>query len=100
MIEVDADTGRVMLEYAHGGLEWVEPNIIQEALLSREDAGVEMWTFEKILQHRTGDHGRLEVQVLWDNGEVSWEPLAALRKDDPITLAKYARDRKLLEQRG
>eukprot|EP00957_Ditylum_brightwellii_P181018 13790272-Ditylum_brightwellii.AAC.1 len=34
VIEVDKDTGTVLLEYVHGGLELVEPNIIQEDLLS------------------------------------------------------------------
>ena len=36
VIEVDEDTGKVLLEYVHGGLELVEPNILQEALLSRK----------------------------------------------------------------
>ena len=31
--------------------------------------------------------------------EISWEPLVVVRKGDPITLAGYAKDRKLLEQR-
>ena len=35
IIEVDDDTGKILLEYIHGGLEWVEPNVVQEALLSR-----------------------------------------------------------------
>ena len=32
VIEVDEDTGKVMLEYIHGCLEFVDANIIQEAL--------------------------------------------------------------------
>eukprot|EP00957_Ditylum_brightwellii_P140456 10701497-Ditylum_brightwellii.AAC.1 len=32
VIEVDEDTGKVLLEHVHGGLELVEPNILQEAL--------------------------------------------------------------------
>eukprot|EP00957_Ditylum_brightwellii_P020458 1542067-Ditylum_brightwellii.AAC.2 len=35
VIEVDEDTGKDLLEYIHGGFELVEPNIMQEALLSR-----------------------------------------------------------------
>ena len=85
-----------------GVLEVVEPNIIQEALLSREqeDGANGMWTFSKILNHRTVNKGKIEVEVLWDNGETSWEPLAMMQKDDPVTIAAYAKDRKLLEQRG
>ena len=37
VVEVDKDTGRVLLEYISGELEWVEPNIVQEAILSRND---------------------------------------------------------------
>ena len=100
IIEVDEDTGRALLEYIHGGLEWVEPNVIQEALLSREQNDGDLYTFSKILNHRTTTNGKIEIEILWDNGEVSWEPLAVIQKDDPVTTAAYARDRKLLEQRG
>ena len=48
----------------------------------------------------TVSNSKIEVEVLWDNGETSWEPLAVIRKDDPVTLAKCARDRKLQDQRG
>eukprot|EP00957_Ditylum_brightwellii_P189333 14410789-Ditylum_brightwellii.AAC.1 len=101
IMEVNEETGKVILEYMHGGLEMVEPNIIQEALLSREqhDDANKMWTFLKILNHWTEDKGKIEVEVLWDNGEMSWEPLVMLRKDDPIIIAAYAKERKLLEQR-
>ena len=102
VIEVDEDTGKVMLEYVHGGLELVEPNIIQEALLSKNQ-GDDMdgfWTFSKVLNHRTVENGKIEVELLWDIGETSWKPLAVLRKDDPVTLAAYTKERKLLEQRG
>jgi len=100
VIEVDEETGRVMLEYIHGGLEWVEPNVIQEAILSKNQDDEGFYTFSKVLGHRTIQNGKIEVEILWDNGEVSWEPLSAMRKDDPVTLAGYARERKLLEQRG
>ena len=53
VIEVDPDDGRVLLEYANSELEWVEPNIVQEALLSRGDQGSEFFSFSKILNHRT-----------------------------------------------
>ena len=97
VVEVDEDTRKVMLEYIHGGLEMVDPNVIQEALLSREhqDDGNTLWVFEWILNHQTTDHDRVKVKVLWDNGETLLEPLAVIRKDDLVTLAKYARDQKL-----
>ena len=53
MIEVDEDTGKVMLEYIHGGLEWVEPDIIQEALLARgnNNSADNLYSFTKVLNH-------------------------------------------------
>eukprot|EP00957_Ditylum_brightwellii_P065838 4993666-Ditylum_brightwellii.AAC.1 len=32
--------------------------------------------------------------------ETSWEPLTVLQKDDPVKVAEYAKEHKLLEQRG
>ena len=95
VMEVDEDTGKLLLEYANGTLEWVQPNVVQEALLSREDEGAGLYTFKKILNHRTTSNGKVEVEVLWDTDEVTWEPLTHVRKDDPITVAKYAMDNKL-----
>eukprot|EP00957_Ditylum_brightwellii_P180624 13758821-Ditylum_brightwellii.AAC.1 len=100
--EVDADISKVVLEYIHGGLEIVESNVIQEVLLSKEqgDEGNGLWTFSKILEHRMGENSKIEVHVLWDNGETSWEPLAILKKDNPVTIAAYAKERHLLNQRS
>eukprot|EP00957_Ditylum_brightwellii_P102781 7832712-Ditylum_brightwellii.AAC.2 len=81
VIKVDEDTRKALLEYVHGGLEWVEQNILQEALL-------------------TITNGKIEVEVLWDNGKTSWESLAVLSKDDLVTLSGYAKERRLLEQHG
>ena len=91
VIEVDEDTGKILLEYSHGELEWVQPNVVQEALLERsEEIEANLHTFKKILDHQSRYQGRTEVQVQWDTDEVTWEPLALVRKDDPITTAKYA----------
>ena len=58
------------------------------------------YTFTKILAHCKLPGGKIKVEVLWDNGETSWEPQAVLHKDDPVTIAAYARDHKLLDQQG
>ena len=36
VIEVDKETEKLIIEYVHGGYEWVESNIIQEVLLSKK----------------------------------------------------------------
>ena len=99
VVEVDEETGKVLVEYAHGLEEWVMPNLVQEALLSQGDDGEQLWTFSKVLNHKT-ENGRIFLEVLWDNGDTSWEPMSHLRKDDPITIAHYARDNGLQNERG
>ena len=64
VIEVDEDTGKILLEYISGELEWVEPNIVQEAILSRQDDEQGYFTFSKILTHKKGVNNRLELEVL------------------------------------
>ena len=44
-------------------------------------------------------NGKIEVLVKWVKfDEPSWEPLQVINEDDPITLAKYARDRGIESQ--
>eukprot|EP00957_Ditylum_brightwellii_P060215 4573528-Ditylum_brightwellii.AAC.1 len=92
--------GKIVLEHIHGGLDLVEPNITQEALLSKEakDEAGGVRTFSKVLNHCNVDKGKIEVKILWDNGETSWEPFSAMQKDDPVILACYTKEYKLLEQ--
>ena len=40
------------------------------------------------------------VQVLWEDGTRTWEPLGTMIKDDPFTLAAYAKEHDLLEKDG
>jgi hypothetical protein len=73
-------------------------------LINHEDEeGVERWTFEKILKHRTSKDpqrkGRLDVLIKWQGYEdPSWEPIEVIKKDDPVSLAKYAEDNDLIDK--
>ena len=40
------------------------------------------------------------VQVEWENGEITFEPLSIIAADDPVTCAMYALDNKLLNLPG
>ena len=36
-------------------------------------------------------NGKIDVLIKWDNyKEMTWEPMEVIKKDDPVTLAKYA----------
>ena len=72
------------------------------------DQDNQFFTFQKILGHagpyKKGDSdfkgSVYNVQVLWSNGEITWEPFDNIRSDDPITLAIYAKEKDLLDTPG
>ena len=44
--------------------------------------------------------GEKELQVLWDTGEITWEPLSMLRKDYPVSLVEYVYQHNLQNKTG
>ena len=63
---------------------------------SDDDAENQVWTFETVLDHHKGADNKYEVLVEWTTGETTWEPLSVMIKDDPVTLAAYAKEHNLL----
>ena len=67
-----------------------------------------LWWFKHIIGHqgplKPSDHYYLgssyNVQVKWENGEVTYEPLDIIAKDDYLCCAFYTRDNDLLEIPG
>ena len=57
------------------------------------------YTFKEISDHRY-KNSTYEVLVEWECGEKTWEPIALMRQDDPVTLAKYGMEHNLLEKPG
>ena len=43
---------------------------------------------------------KYNIQVEWENGEVTFEPLSAIAADDPVTCAAYAKQHDLLALEG
>ena len=80
-------------------------NYIHRDKLDNEDYH---WRFKRILSHqgplKKGDPGwnnsTYNVEIEWENGEITWEPVNVIELDDPITLALYARDHNLLDVPG
>lgn len=69
----------------------------------------EVYTFQEIIGHRgplrkgrDNDYkgSMWNVQVLWTNGDVTFEPLHIIGKDAPIIVAQYARQHNLYELPG
>jgi hypothetical protein len=70
--------------------------------------GNKFWTFKKVLSHTgslNSSHpdwkgSKFNVKVLWEDNSITEEPLQALVKDDPVTLAEYAQANNLLDVPG
>ena len=75
---------------------------------ARYDSGEQVWTFNEIVDHqgplRPNDPrykgSSWNVEVLWDDGSKTWEPLTAMIACDPATLAAYAKEHDLLGRDG
>ena len=72
-----------------------------------EDGG-NIWKFQQILGH-TGplDHmspgyknSLYNLEIEWENGEITFEPLSGMIADDEVTVAKYAKEKGPLETKG
>jgi hypothetical protein len=57
------------------------------------------WKFKRIIAH---DYKRSQcyVQIEWENGEITNEPLMIIAADDPVSCAIYARENNLLDKPG
>ena len=67
-----------------------------------------VWRFKEIISHEgplAQNHpnykgSRYNVNVRWENEEITSEPLKVIAADDPVTLAQYALDKNLLDTDG
>ena len=86
-----------------GSRATIEYNLLLEKFNASNEDGDQIFTFSSISGHRKIKGGnKYEVRVDWDGVgyEPTWEPLAHMKHADPITLAQYAKDNKLLEEPG
>ena len=79
--------------------------VTQEADHNMSD---QFWKFKCISGHQGPLHARQEgyngsmwnVQVKWEDGSCTYEPLSVIATDDPVSCAVYARDNGLLDEPG
>ena len=81
--------------------------------IEQDDTWDGVWKFREILDHKgpikPSDSeyrgSRYNLQILWETGEISWEPLTTSTRTgvydtDPVTVAIYADKHKLLDTPG
>ena len=68
----------------------------------------ELYTFRAIIGHQRPllasdpdwKRSKYNVQVEWDTGEITFEPLSIIAANDPATCAAYAKENYLLALKG
>ena len=76
--------------------------------LEDNDGDNDTWRFRKISAHEgplsPSDErykgSRWNLQMEWETGEVTWEPLGIIGKSDPVSVAIYAKENNLLHLDG
>ena len=76
--------------------------------ISRDQENTVVWKFRRIVSHQgpLKKHDKMymgsrwNIQVEWENGEVTTEPLNTIATDDPVTCAIYAKEKGLLDLEG
>ncbi len=88
--------------------ELISYNQLLDHLNANVDEDATVWKFKRI----TGHQGPLKpsdpeykgsqynVMIEWESGEITYEPLAIIAADDPVTCAIYAKEHGLLETPG
>ena len=89
-----------IVKFLHGGEERRSYNDLVNLIKKTDDDGDNLWTFQDITGHKTHPRHKWIVEVQWDNGESSWEPLRIMKESDPVTVARYADGKKLLDRHG
>ena len=58
----------------------------------------ELYWFRAIIGHQDPDRkgSKYNVQVEWETGEITFEPLSIIAADDPVTCVAYAKENDLL----
>ena len=67
-----------------------------------------IWNFWQILGHQgplsyrspNYKNSLYNLEIEWENGEITFEPLSVMIADNEVTIAKYAKDRGLLDTKG
>ena len=83
-------------------------DIVERQHQAEMDGEIDTWTFNKIIDHSgpltstSPDYkgSSYNIRVHWTGGSETWEPLNIITKDDPVTVAAYAKEHNLVDTPG
>ena len=97
--ECNEDQAKFLVEFAHGGSELLDYDTLINSINKNNEDGYVYHMYGKVLGHKK-EAGKLYAEVLWDTGEITWEPINTIKKDDPVTLTLYAKEHDLIGTTG
>ena len=96
-----------IIEYPSGSLSTEGYNALISALnLQLDEFSDKYYIFQEILGHQRqpkggqGDQKGWFLEILWQSGEITWEPLTSIKEDLPYEAAQYAADHDLLREKA
>ena len=100
----EAITDQYLVKFGNGEREEVMSyNAIVDFLSKQIEKEIDdpnsLYSYKSISNHRKVNN-QYEVLVEWECGESTWEPVAIIRRDDPVTLAQYGKEHGLLDEPG
>ena len=98
------DNDHYRLELANGKQRVVDYNEVIDMINKDEEEAVERWAYESIDAHQWSQDpnwkGKVDALISWEGyKEPTWEPMEVIKKDNPVTLAKYAIEKNLSGQK-
>jgi len=83
-------------------------DIVERQHEAEANGEIDSWTFTQIIDHQgpltssspNWKGSSYNVMLVWSDGSKTWEPINIVGKDDPVTLAHYAKTHDLLEVPG
>ena len=73
------DEGNFTAEYVNWGEELMNNTEFIRIFRSRNDDGSKMWTFYKITGHKKLPDNDIELKVLWETREETWEIMHTIK---------------------
>ena len=89
-----------IVKFVHGGEERRSYNQLINFINQTNEDRDGLWAFTDIIDHRCSTRNKWELQIKWDNNEITWEPLGEIFKTDAETVYEYGQSKRLLNTLG
>ena len=91
--------GQFIIEFLNEGQELMLYNDLINYYEKEKEENADFYTFKRIEDHKF-EKGKWKVLIIWENDDRTWETFKSIKETDPISLAKYAHDKNMINTPG